>query len=269
MVVVKVLDECGSTPATGTMTQETATEVSKWIRLVKNAKTLSAVLKVWSRLSKELGATTGDIEKLHHREQILALVKESMMKKVVEEGLGEPEGTAPDWLLSPDIIAYGNFSVFNSCIDHVLVGQCFPVIPVSGLDKQPETTVRIADITADSDGEISAFVRREQNGGKKLTTLDGRPLTGSRNSIVLGVPVPSIRNLRGSFLVVALTGAYQEVMASDPNLLGKLPDVIIAVKNGQLNIAWKKGDAILSSRLSQFGSEVGPFEPYSVGDEKE
>ncbi len=269
MVLVKVLAERGSTRAGEALTQQTADEVKKWIRLVKNAKTLSAVLRVWSRLNMELGASTGDIDRLHQREQILASVKGSMMRKVVEEGLGEPEGTTPNWLLQPDIIAYGNFSVFNSCIDHVLVGQYFPIIPVAGLDKEPETTVRIADITADSDGEISAFVRRERAKDKELTTLDGRPLTGSKNSIALGIPVPSVKNLKGSFFLVALTGAYQEVMASDPNLLGRLPDVIVAVKNGQLNIAWKKGDAILSSRLSQFGTQIGPFEPYSIGEEKE
>jgi len=269
MVLVKVLDQRGPIPASETMTPETANDVNKWLKMARSAKSLAAVLRVWSRLNKELGDSTGDIDELHRRDQILAWVKGSIRKKVIEEGLVERDGTVPGWLIDPELIAYGNFSVFNSCIDHVLADQYFPVIPVAGLDKQPETTVRIADITCDSDGEISAFVRRERSQGVELASADGRPLTGMKNSITVGIPIPSTKTLRGSFFLVALTGAYQEVMASDPNLMGRLPDVVVAVRNGQVHIAWKRGDAGLASKLGQYGVQAGSFEPYSVGDEKE
>jgi hypothetical protein len=58
-------------------------------------------------------------------------------------------------------------------------------------------------------------------------------------------------------------------MASDPSLLGRLPDEVVAIKSGQLNVACKRGDASLASKLSQYGLETGSFEPYSSGDEEQ
>jgi len=269
MVLVRILGQRGSSPDGGAITIEVAEEARKWARLVKNAKSLASVLRVWARLNKETEGPTGDVDRLHHREQLLTMVKDSIRKKMIDDGLKDADGTVPDSILFPDVIAFGNFSVFNSCIDHLVVGQYFPVIPAVGLDKQPETTVRIADITADSDGEISAFVRREQPEERELATADGRPLTGPKNEIAVGIPIPSVKTLKGSFFVIALTGAYQEVMASDPSLLGRLPDVVVAFKSGQLNVACKRGDASLASKLSQYGLETGSFEPYSSGDEEQ
>lgn len=267
MVIVRTLAQRGSMTAGEAMTLEAADEVKRWANQIKNAKSLAGVVRVWSQLNKEMAGTTGDMDKLHQKESVLAWVKESIRRKVIEDGLTEADGTVPDWLVYPDIIAYGNFSVFGSCIDHVLVGQYFPLIPIAGLDRQPETTARLVDITSDSDGEISRFMRRKRAQGSELATADGRPLTGTKNEVAVGIPIPSIKTLTGSFFVVALTGAYQEVMASDPNLLGRLPDVVLAVKNGQVNIAWKRGDSGLASKLSQVGVQVGTFEPYSAGDE--
>jgi arginine decarboxylase-like protein len=40
-----------------------------------------------------------------------------------------------------------------------------------------------------------------------------------------GIPVGSLKNIKDSFFVIALIGAYQDVIEMDHNLLGDLPDV--------------------------------------------
>jgi len=95
-----------------------------------------------------------------------------------------------------------NFSVFQSLLDHWALKQLFPVIPISGLDKQPTARGTIVDITCDSDGKVSAFVNNEGI----TSTLPLHPL--GENG---GQPY-----LLGFFLV----GAYQDVMGDIHNLFG-------------------------------------------------
>ena len=129
----------------------------------------------------------------------------------------------------PEHIVIGNFSVFNSIADYVLVDQYFPIIPTINLHIQPETTVRLVDITCDSDGDITHFYR--QNTDDVWFTKDDRPLTLPKGMMLEGIPVGKLKDVPGSHLVIALAGAYQDAKEMDHNLIGNLPDVTLALKD--------------------------------------
>jgi arginine decarboxylase len=267
MILVRVLGHKRSSPAAGILTPNASEQIAKWTRTVQKAKDIAGILRAWSRLNKEIGSAAGNIDALEQREQVLAHVKEIIRKRIVEFGQSAANIIPPEWSVYPDVIALGNFSVFNSCLDHILADQHFPVIPITGLDREPETLVRLVDMTCDSDGEISTFVRRENIDGAQLVTSDSRPLTGPKSETAVGIPIPSVEALKGSYFLIALTGAYQEAMASDPSLLGKLPDAVVGFKDNQVFVACKNGDLSLTSKLRQNGFEVGSFDPYYTGEE--
>ena len=140
----------------------------------------------------------------------------------------------------PEHIMVGNFSVFNSIADHVLVQQHFPVIPISNLHIHPETTVRLVDITCDSDGEIANFYR--QSTDKVWFTKDNRPLTMPGGEMGDGIPVGVLDELPGSHFILALVGAYQDAIEMDHNLLGDLPDVELRLREDNTwGITWITG----------------------------
>ncbi len=95
-----------------------------------------------------------------------------------------------------------NFSVFQSLLDHWALKQLFPVVPISGHDRQPTARGTIVDITCDSDGKVSYFVNSEG----ATSTLPLHPIQENGNQ----------HYLIGFFLV----GAYQDVMGDIHNLFG-------------------------------------------------
>ena len=93
---------------------------------------------------------------------------------------------------------YCNFSVFQSLPDHWAIAQRFPVLPLDGLDRRPDTEVTLADLTCDSDGKVDSFI-----GGNPRRTLR------VHHSVS-----------RGSHLGFFLVGAYQEILGDLHNLFG-------------------------------------------------
>ena len=87
-----------------------------------------------------------------------------------------------------------NFSLFQSLPDRWGLGQHFPVMPISHLDRRPTRPASIWDITCDSDGEI-AFD-------------SDRPLMLHEVDV----------EREEYFLAFFLTGAYQEVLGMQHNL---------------------------------------------------
>lgn len=98
-----------------------------------------------------------------------------------------------------------DFSVFHSILDHWAIGQIFPVMPLHRLDEQPNRRGVVVDLTCDSDGKISKYVR------------------GSSTSHWLPMHVfqPGERYYLGIFLV----GAYQEILGDSHNLFGRVNEV--------------------------------------------
>ena len=95
---------------------------------------------------------------------------------------------------------FANFSLFQSIPDSWAIDQLFPIVPIQRLDEKPEVLASIADITCDSDGEITSFVG--QNGRTKALPL---------HKIAVGEEY---------FIGFFLIGAYQEILGDMHNLFG-------------------------------------------------
>jgi len=95
-----------------------------------------------------------------------------------------------------------NFSVFQSLPDSWALNQVFPVMPIHRLDEQPTRRAVIADLTCDSDGNISSFVDSEEGGTHSF------------------LPVHHQEPMEPYHMAVFLTGAYQEILGDMHNLFG-------------------------------------------------
>ncbi|GAB4301897.1 MAG: arginine decarboxylase [Desulfuromonadia bacterium] len=95
---------------------------------------------------------------------------------------------------------FANFSLFQSLPDSWAIDQLFPIMPIQRLNQRPDVMASIADITCDSDGEITSFV-----------TEHGR----SRF-----LPLHKIRKNEDYYIGFFLIGAYQEILGDMHNLFG-------------------------------------------------
>ncbi len=107
-----------------------------------------------------------------------------------------------------------NLSIFQSAPDSWAIDQVLPVLPLQRLNEKPTVECQLADITCDSDGQISRFVA--QGGHKKYMMaheLDKREY----------------------FIGLFLTGAYQDVMGDNHNLFGRLNEVHVYMDDDDPN----------------------------------
>jgi arginine decarboxylase len=106
-----------------------------------------------------------------------------------------------------------NFSVFQSLLDHWALGQLFPVMPISRLERRPDREATLVDITCDSDGQINKFIDlRDVRDTLPLHALNG---SGQGNG---GGGEPYCL---GFFLM----GAYQDIMGDLHNLFGRVNEI--------------------------------------------
>ncbi len=99
-----------------------------------------------------------------------------------------------------------NFSIFQSLPDFWGLGQNFPIMPISHLNKKPTQAASIWDITCDSDGEI-AYSPKEP---LKLHDINVQK--------------------EEYFLAFFLIGAYQEVLGMRHNLFSHPTEAVIKFK---------------------------------------
>jgi arginine decarboxylase len=99
----------------------------------------------------------------------------------------------------------GNFSVFQSMLDHWAVGQVFPVMPLARLNERPERKAVLVDLTCDSDGKVAQYV------------------TSLENSAYL--PVHALEPGEPYHVGVFLMGAYQDILGDAHNLFGRVSEV--------------------------------------------
>jgi arginine decarboxylase len=95
---------------------------------------------------------------------------------------------------------FANFSLFQSVPDSWAIDQLFPIVPIQRLNQKPDVMASIADITCDSDGEITSFVG--ENGRTKF------------------LPLHKIRKDEDYYIGFFLIGAYQEILGDMHNLFG-------------------------------------------------
>jgi arginine decarboxylase-like protein len=69
-----------------------------------------------------------------------------------------------------------------------------------------------------------------------------------------GIPVGNLENIQDSYFVLALAGAYQDVIEMDHNLLGDLPDVELRLdENDNWVLTWLAGAESMEDILEDVG----------------
>jgi arginine decarboxylase len=110
-----------------------------------------------------------------------------------------------------------NLSFFQSIPDAWAIGQIFPIVPISQLDKKPLMHCLLQDLTCDSDGTIKQYT------GK----------TAVNSTLLLPSFDPNNPYNIGFFLV----GAYQEILGNLHNLFGDTNSMDVKLKDdGQFEI---------------------------------
>ncbi len=130
------------------------------------------------------------------------LICSKIIRKI--NSIVEKMKTIPDELqnfqLSMRQTHFANFSLFQSVPDSWAIDQLFPIVPIQRLHQKPDVMASIADITCDSDGEVTSFVG--ENGRTKF------------------LPIHKIRSDEDYYIGFFLIGAYQEILGDMHNLFG-------------------------------------------------
>jgi arginine decarboxylase len=256
MVIVEALEVRSIYPPPGEryVTESTEDDESKTLNKIKQASTLEEIREIWNRFHEKYGGLNlAGMKFIFEQEMVTGSLEDAVRARLVEMNLKsyEIEGLVRNFW-HPEHIIIGNFSVFNSIADHVLVKQHFPVIPVRDLHVKPQTTVRLVDITCDSDGEIAQFYRPKSD--RVWFAADNRLLTTLEGKMGEGIPVGILENVPGSCFVLALTGAYQDAIEMDHNLLGDLPDVELHLQDDdQWALSWVTGAESIEHLLKDVG----------------
>ena len=95
---------------------------------------------------------------------------------------------------------FANFSLFQSVPDSWAIDQLFPIMPLQRLSQKPDVMATIADITCDSDGEVSSFVG--ESGRTKY------------------LPLHKVQSDEEYYIGFFMIGAYQEILGDMHNLFG-------------------------------------------------
>ena len=123
--------------------------------------------------------------------------------------LKRPSEEIVDYLGTAHRKYLANFSIFQSLPDTWSIDQVFPAAPLSRHGERPSVTAEIIDITCDSDGCVKSFAHPEEN----LRFLPLHERHGHR-----GEPY---------YLGFFMTGAYQDSLGNDHNLLTRTHDVVV------------------------------------------
>ena len=95
---------------------------------------------------------------------------------------------------------FANFSLFQSVPDSWAIDQLFPIMPLQRISQKPEVMATLADITCDSDGEVSSFVG--EHGRTKY------------------LPLHKVAADEDYYIGFFMIGAYQEILGDLHNLFG-------------------------------------------------
>ena len=123
--------------------------------------------------------------------------------------LKRPSEEITDYLGTAHRKYLANFSIFQSLPDTWSIDQVFPAAPLSRHGERPSVNAEIIDITCDSDGCVKSFAHPEEN-------LRFLPLHERHG-----------RDDEPYYLGFFMTGAYQDSLANDHNLLTRTHDVIV------------------------------------------
>lgn len=251
IILVKTIDKYSVFPD-GYFNKDILDSITKESDPFKEATSASEVLKQWKAWEKRK-LKFEHLREFNDQEYVTKKLKAFLREKFYsfDDFPKHLDNLTTKALLKPEYTIQGNFSVFNSICDLVLVKQYFPTIPINNLHVQPETIVRLLDITCDSDGEVAIYNAAVSE--KKLFTKDHFLLTYESPYSLGGFPVGNMEEFRDSYFAVPLTGAYQDIIEFDHNLLGDLPDIIISFDGKEWQVALVNGAQTISSILADVG----------------
>ncbi|MGY5876071.1 MAG: hypothetical protein RTU30_10020 [Candidatus Thorarchaeota archaeon] len=220
---------------------------------ISKASTLEEISVIWNEFHKKYTQKFSSLSGIYESEMLIGKIEGLVRRRITELGFKEFKGydLVRDFWHSEHIVV-GNFSVFNSIADYVLVGQHFPIAPIKDLHITPETTVRLVDITCDSDGEFSQFHRKSTD--TVWYTKDDRPITMPGGQMGQGIPVGKLDGMKDSYFAIGLIGAYQDAIEMDHNLLGDLPDVELRLgEDNKWIVRWISGAEAIEEILEDQG----------------
>jgi arginine decarboxylase len=256
MIIVEALELRSVFPSLGNGHESKNIPVAEenYLKRIHDALDLEEVVSLWNEFHEKFTVMTLESPgTILEREKVVGSLEAATRQKLREMSLRTyiSDGLERSFWY-PEHIVIGNFSVFNSIADYVLVQQHFPVIPIRDLHRHPESTIRLVDITCDSDGEISNFFRQDTE--QVWFTRDNRPLTMPGGKMGIGIPVGTLDRIRGSYFVIPLVGAYQDAIEMDHNLLGDLPDVELALQEDNTwRVSWITGAESIEALLKDVG----------------
>ncbi len=253
MVVIKALEVRSVFPPDNQISEDIRQERDSWATQMAKAESFNELVEIWNDFLSSYSLKSESLVDLRGKEQLIGDLRMEFRRQLLRfDNTSLRSDRVVESVWHPDHIVIGNFSVFNAAGDHVLVKQHFPIIPISDLHLRPETTVRLVDITCDSDGEISQFHRKGV--GEFWYTRDYRPIALVNPEMGQGIPVGNLKNIHGSYFVIALTGAYQDVIEMNHNLLGDLPDVqLILSPEKEWKFKWVAGAEAMDEILKEMG----------------
>lgn len=139
---------------------------------------------------------------IHQREMAERLARHIL--RTVQKGLNAIPSAAPDVLRELDERLadkyFCNFSLFQSIPDVWGIDQIFPILPLTRLNEEPTRSAVLADLTCDSDGQISRYVVQE-----RIESI---------------LPLHPLKDDEPYYLGIFLVGAYQEILGDLHNLFG-------------------------------------------------
>ncbi len=149
-----------------------------------------------------------------------------------------------EYLITPSMRVFVSFSIFNHIPDKIVVDQYFQVVPLSRLLEKPEILAILSDLTCDSMGEYGDFYSYVEKPFKEklipldlLTSTDKKLLYVPNMLVKLnGIPLHIPRKGEKYYLAFLETGAYQDMLGMNHNMLSGYPEILIDIIDGQLKI---------------------------------
>ncbi|MFW9923579.1 MAG: hypothetical protein ACFFDW_09880 [Candidatus Thorarchaeota archaeon] len=251
MIMVRVIDKYHIFPYIKPDENLIAKFQEKYEQL-REIDTIDGIMKNWLKWDRSAGEIK-DPDLLHAFEWLSYELKKEFREKFFKQPnfYDFLEDKRIRSLLLSEYSLQGNFSVFNSIADYVLVQQYFPTIPISHLNTQPETLAHLYDITCDSDGKVACY--HTQLSDRLLFTKDGFLLTNSKQMILHGFPIGSLDSIVNNYLLIPLAGAYQDIIEFDHNLLGDLPDILVVFDGTTWNVELINGAQSIDQLLAEVG----------------
>jgi arginine decarboxylase len=103
----------------------------QWLDRIAKTSSVEELTKLWNEFHKELTETSDTLRGIFESEMLVGVLEAAVREKLKKHGLNQLKpGSVSRSFWYPEHIVIGNFSVFNSVGDYVLVHQHFPIVPI-------------------------------------------------------------------------------------------------------------------------------------------